>query len=226
VSFEKKAWKKNLYVCGIDEVGRGSLCGPLVVAAAILPQTAHHTLLKDSKVLVEEERNKAYEWIITHCFFSIVFVDVRTIEKKNIYQATRFAMKKAFLQLLEIIPFNQNKIKYLISDAVPLSIPIYYKHKTLELYNPTHAESISSTVAAASIIAKVTRDNFMKQLDRFFPKFIFAQHKGYGTKIHKEAILQHGISIVHRQSFVQSITMKKGEALRQNNNHEHQQTIC
>lgn len=209
--------KKN-YVCGIDEAGRGCLSGPLVVAAAILPLNTNQPFLKDSKVMTESQREKAYEWIIDNCFSSCVIVDPNTIDRKNIYQATQYAMKKSFIQILEIIPFDLEQIKSLITDAVPIALPTCYKHKNLELRHPTHAESIFPSVAAASIVAKVTRDRLMNKFSILFPSFNLAKHKGYGTKTHIDAINQHGTSIIHRRSFISNLIRKSSD--------KHEQQTC
>jgi Ribonuclease HII len=165
----------------------------------------------------EKERLCAYEWIKEHCLFSYTVIDPTTIDTKNIYGATVYSMKKVFIQLLEIIPFPFINLKYLITDAVPLKLPTSYIHKALELYHPTHAESISSSVAAASIVAKVTRDRLMNSLSPLFPAYSFAQHKGYGTKTHIEALRVHGPSIVHRTSFLSHFC---------ESDYDSQQTIC
>jgi ribonuclease HII len=207
-NFENIAWKENLYVCGIDEAGRGALHGPLVIGAVILPKNTNYPILKDSKTISENERNKAYDWIKKNAFFSSLYVDARTVDKKNIYQATRFAMKKVFLQMLEIFP-QKSLIKFLVTDAVPIkknfSGSLNLSNETLEFYNPTHAESISASVAAASIVAKVTRDRIMNKFSKIFPGFKLAQHKGYGTKTHLAEIKKRGASILHRQSFLKNI---------------------
>jgi ribonuclease HII len=216
-NFEQKAWSQETFVCGIDEAGRGSLSGPLVAAAAILPQHTSQTLLKDSKVMSKREREKAFEWITKNCFFSYVIIDPKTIDKKNIYQATKLAMKKSFLQILHVIPFNKNNIKYLITDAVKISVP----ESHIELRNPNHAESISPTVAAASIIAKVTRDRIMDNFSSILPAFDLKTHKGYGTKKHIGEIKKNGISIIHRNSFVSNF-IPSGDSVEQ----RQQQTIC
>jgi len=210
--FEKKAWKKSLYVCGIDEVGRGCLAGPLVVCAAILRQSAKHKLLKDSKVLTEEQRESVYVWLTKNSFYSIVILSNRIIDDLNIYQATLNSMKKAFLQLLETIPFKQEQIKYLLIDAIPLKLNNSYVHKNLETVSINFGESVSTSIAAASIIAKVTRDRLMQKVNPIFPAFKLDQHKGYGTTSHRQIINENGISILHRQTFVQKlIKVKKND---------------
>lgn len=202
--FEKKAWQENLYVCGIDEVGRGCLAGPLVVCAAILPINANHELLQDSKVLTEKERNIAHEWLIKRCFYSTVIISNQQVDKLNIYQATLHAMKKSFAQILPTITFNQKQLKYLLIDAMPVKLDAVYKNETLEVFSMNYGESISTSIAAASIIAKVTRDNLMKKMHKIFPAFKLDQHKGYGTKLHGDLIKTNGISIIHRKTFVKN----------------------
>jgi len=216
--FEKQAWTQQYFVCGIDEAGRGCLAGPVVVGAAILPHNTSYKLLKDSKVMAEHERETAYAWIKKHCFFTSVVIDHHTIDRCNIYQATRFGMKKAFLQLCELIPFAAEKITYLLTDAVPLTIPPYDTHKNLTLFNPTKGESVSASIAAASIIAKVTRDRLMAKISYSFPAFSFEEHKGYGTPTHTQALTANGQSIIHRQTFLTNFSP--------NTEHHEQQTIC
>ncbi|MFH1644279.1 MAG: ribonuclease HII [bacterium] len=202
--FEKKAWQENLYVCGIDEVGRGCFAGPLVVSAAILPINTKHKLLKDSKVLTEQERELAYEWLIKRCFYSTAIISNQQIDKINIYQATKLAMKKTFYQILQTIPFDSKKLKSLLIDAIPVDLEQIYKKENLEVFSMNYGESISTSIAAASIIAKVTRDNLMKKIHKIFPSFKLDQHKGYGTQLHRNLIINNGISIIHRKTFVSS----------------------
>jgi len=217
--FEKQAWEKELFVCGIDEAGRGCLSGPVVAAAAILPSNASYELLRDSKLMTKQERETAYLWITKNCFHSHAVIDHHTIDARNIYQATRFAMKKAFIQLLEIVPFSLEKIIYLLTDALPIQVPQSYSHNNIEQFNPTHGESVSTSIAAASIVAKVTRDRLMQKLSPVFPTFSFDEHKGYGTKTHTKALMAQGPSIVHRKSFLSNFSQKIKD-------HEKQQTIC
>ena len=202
---------KKSITCGIDEAGRGSLSGPLVVAGAIIPPKISIALLQktikltDSKIMSKLQRQKAYEWIKKNCFFSYVIIDPKTIDSKNIFVATQEGMKKVFLQMLEIIPFQKNNITRLVTDAVPIKIPKNCTHGNLEIINPTHAESKYLSVAAASVIAKEVRDNLMIKLAHIFPNFHTKDHKGYGTKKHFCAIQKNGISIIHRKTFVSKI---------------------
>ena len=209
--FEKDAWEKSLYVCGIDEVGRGCLAGPLITCALILPFNANHKLLKDSKTLNEDERNCAYKWIIKNSFYSIASTNHKNIDQINIYQATLQTMKKAFIQLTHKIPFDQNLIKYLLIDAMPVSINSAYQHKELETYFFNYGESISKTIAAASIVAKVTRDELIKKVSNFFPAYDLKTHKGYGTTKHVHILNDLGPTIIHRNTFISKILKDKGD---------------
>jgi ribonuclease HII len=219
-SIEKEAWQNNKLVCGIDEAGRGCLFGPLVTAAAILPVSKKSRLLKDSKVLTEQEREKAFAWIEKNCFYSYIITDSSTIDKRNIYQATIWSMKKAFMHVIEVMPYELSKIQFLVIDAVPITLPTSYSHENLTVLHPTHAEKLSPSVAAASIVAKVMRDRLMNTMSHFFPLYSIDKHKGYGTEIHIQALATHGHTIIHRKSFISHMnTNPKGP-------HEHQQTIC
>lgn len=202
--FEKTAWRDGLYVCGIDEVGRGCLAGPLVVAACILPTNTQYSL-KDSKVLTELERENAYAWILKNCFYSVSVVSPELIDKLNIYNATLLAMKRAFVQLIEVMPLKFDLLKYLLIDAMPLKLDDSCKHENLEIHYFPYGESISPSIAAASIVAKVTRDHLMNDYSLIFPDFGLEQHKGYGTKMHIQNMNKKGASIIHRASFITEI---------------------
>lgn len=196
--FEAAAWSVGRLVCGIDEVGRGCLAGPLVTAAVIIPANKRSTLLKDSKIMTEAERLEAAKWITAHCWYGVGIVPNRVIDERNIYQATLIAMKRAFVQLMAICPYSPESI---LVDAMPLEIldtafrdiPVYYFPK---------GEDYSISIAAASIIAKVKRDAIMNALDPVFPAYSLGQHKGYGTKQHRHAIQEKESSIIHRKSFL------------------------
>lgn len=213
--FEKKAWEQNLQVCGIDEVGRGCLAGPVVVAAAIIPPGCTYHLLKDSKVLVKEERERAYKWIVKHCLYSVAYACHKTIDEHNIYQATRIAMKKAYISLVEQLPFSLEELNYVLVDAVPLSFEKSYTHPNLEVRHFNYGETVSTSIAAASIIAKVTRDRLMEEIDSLFPLYTLKQHKGYATKAHTAALQKNGTSLLHRLSFLSSLTKKNDENVHQ-----------
>ncbi len=199
--FEHEAWGQNKLVCGIDEAGRGPLVGPVVVAAAVLPINTTYKLLKDSKVLTEVEREQAFTWIVKHAIYSVVVVNHHDIDCLNIYQATKRAMHKAYVQIIEQLQ-SVELLHSVLVDAMPLEIAPGYKHDKLEVHSFPFAESKSKSVAAASIIAKVTRDRLMVRLNSSFPLYNFQQHKGYGTPAHDVSIRLHGPSIIHRNSFI------------------------
>jgi ribonuclease HII len=188
--FEKQAQKLGARrVAGIDEAGRGPLAGPVVAAAVVLrnPDCLPH--LNDSKLLPADARSKLFDEIVENAFaVGVGIIPPATIDRINILQATRLAMSRA---VMEITPLPD----YLLVDGTI----------TLDLSIPQQAiikgDRLSYSVAAAGIIAKVTRDRIMMELHEQFPQYGFARHKGYGTRAHKEAIIKHGASPVHRMCF-------------------------
>ncbi|MFA5306204.1 MAG: ribonuclease HII [Candidatus Babeliales bacterium] len=207
--FEKMAWADEHFVCGIDEVGRGCLAGPLVVCAAIVPINTTYRLLKDSKILTEAQRNEAFEWITQHGIWAIGCASPQVIDTINIYQATLFAMKKAYLHLITKLPFPHEKLRFVLVDAMPLKLDPETTHQALEIHHFNYGEKYSSSIAAASIVAKVTRDRLMERIHHSFPAFGFNQHKGYATKQHIEAVHVHGPSLIHRKSFLTNLLAPK-----------------
>lgn len=208
--FEKKAWAADTFVCGIDEVGRGCLAGPVIASAVILP-IGTKCRFKDSKVLTAQEREQDFLWITENAFYSTALVSPAIIDKINIYQATMLAMMRAYIQLIEIIPFEYRQLKYLVVDAVPLKLDQNYTHNALEIHNFPFGESVSTSIAAASIVAKVTRDRLMDNMADIFPAFSFDKHKGYGTKQHMLELEKSGQSIIHRTSFLKSFRAKSND---------------
>ncbi len=213
--FEKSAWQKNLYCCGIDEVGRGCLAGPLVTGAVILPIGAKYKYLKDSKILTEKERELAYDWIVKNAFYTTAITCHQTIDNINIYQATLKTMHKVFVNLYEKKQINFEKLKYILVDAMPLKINNIYMHKNLELHYFNYGESFSTSIAAASIVAKVTRDNIMKRISPLFPNYTLDQHKGYAAPKHCKSIIEHGATIIHRKTFITKISQEKNDVPKQ-----------
>lgn len=214
--FEKSHWEQNLHVVGIDEVGRGCLAGPVVTAAAILPIGKTSRLLKDSKLLDEQERLKAFAWITKHCWYQTAIINHRLIDEHNIYQATMLAMKKALVNLLAQVPFEPGAV---LVDAMPLKLADA-GFGQIPLYHFTQGERKSSSIAAASIVAKVTRDRLMQEYSTLFPGYHLELHKGYATPTHRNAITKSGHSIIHRTTFLGAFldTKEQDEAA--------QQTIC
>jgi ribonuclease HII len=175
-------------VAGVDEVGRGALFGPVVAAAVILPEGCRIPGLRDSKQLIREERERLARIVERRALaIAIEEVDSETIDRINIYQATRMAMSAAVCGL-SMVP------DHLLVDALRLDLACA---QTSIIYG----DSLSVSIAAASVIAKVYRDDRMRQLDRDYPVYGLASHKGYSTPEHKQALLAHGPTPLHRRSF-------------------------
>lgn len=196
--FEKQAIARGFTcVCGVDEAGRGPLAGPVYAAAVILPLECEIEGLNDSKKLTEKKRDELFDIIKEKAVaFSVASASVEEIEKINILQATFLAMKRA-VDALDVKP----DIALVDGNRKPgLSIA----ESTL-----VKGDARCPSIAAASILAKVSRDRYMIEIDRQYPEYQFSKHKGYGTKLHYEMIDQYGISPVHRRSFLKKITGEK-----------------
>ncbi|QTN01454.1 ribonuclease HII [Sediminibacillus dalangtanensis] len=187
--YEKKHYQVGNKVAGIDEAGRGPLAGPVVAAAVILGESFYLPGLNDSKQLSEQTREAYYHYIIQHAeAYGIGVVESEEIDQLNIYQASKHAMRKA----VDGLAFQPDHI---LVDAVPLD----GVSSTVEAIVKGDQKSIS--IAAASILAKVTRDWMMESLDERYPMYQFKSNKGYGTKAHLEALKTYGASPCHRKSF-------------------------
>lgn len=176
-------------VIGIDEAGRGCLAGPVCAGAVVLCDDFDTTILTDSKLLSAKRRAKLFEMITSSCRVGVGFATVEEIEQINIFQASFVAMKRAVEQL-------QENAGTLLVDG-KFKIP-NWKRKQYALIK---GELRAAPIAAASIIAKVSRDRLMDDLDKEFPDYGFIQHKGYATAVHKAAIAKHGPTAIHRRSF-------------------------
>lgn len=190
LAYEKELYKKGItLICGTDEVGRGPLCGPVVAAACILPVNYKVEGLTDSKRLTEKKREKIYEILINDpdVIYGIGIVDPRRIDEINIREASKEAMIQAI---------NKLKVKpeHVLIDAMNLDIDI---PQTAII----HGDALSLSIAAASVIAKVTRDNMMIELDKEYPEYGYAKHKGYPTKAHIEAVKKFGVKDFYRFTF-------------------------
>jgi len=199
--YEKAAWAQNRVICGVDEVGRGCLAGPLVTAAVILHpgRTARH--LKDSKLMSPEELAYSARWVLENSWYGYGMVTHTKIDQCNIYQATLLAMRRAVIQA--ILAASECPTAILV-DAMPLTLPLS-GFQEIPIHHFPKAESKSSSVAAASIIAKVKRDALMQRLDGTFPGYHLAAHKGYATASHCTAVQSLGPSIIHRKSFLDKV---------------------
>lgn len=187
--YERELYDKGCkYIGGVDEVGRGPLIGSVVAACVVLPSDFVLEGLTDSKKLSEKKRDEFYKVICDKAIsIGIGIVDEKVIDEVNIYEATKIAMKKAIFD-------TDIKPSHVLIDAMPLDIDI----PTTSIIKGD-AKSIS--IAAASVIAKVTRDRMMYELDKIYPMYGLASNKGYGTKKHIEAIKKYGITKYHRLSF-------------------------
>lgn len=187
--FEKLAWAAGArLVAGVDEVGRGSLFGPVVAAAVILDPSYRIRGLRDSKLLEAERREVLDVRIREHCIaWSIAAVNAAQIDQINIYHASRLAMRLAVEQLLPAAD-------YLLVDALKLDCP-------QEQRKIIHGDALSASIAAASIIAKVARDQMMREWDPVYPIYNLASNKGYSAPKHLAALREFGPSPLHRQSF-------------------------
>lgn len=198
IKYEKELWNLSYRaVAGIDEAGRGPLAGPVVAACVILPTDVSIDGIYDSKKLSPKRREAVFEQIQKFALgIGIGYVDNETIDEINILNATKWAMKTA-IETCSIEP------DYLLLDAVELS------NVNIPQRSIIKGDSLSQSIAAASIIAKVTRDREMEKMHRLYPEYGFDRHKGYGTKQHIEAIKVHGLSPIHRISFSQKFVQRK-----------------
>lgn len=197
--YERDCYEKGFsYIAGIDEAGRGPLAGPVVAAAVILPKDCLIEGVNDSKKISEKKREKLYDEIINNAVaWGVGIMDNNVIDEINILNATRKAMHTA-IENLEVRP------DYILIDAEKRvdtnGIP----------YTPIiKGDALSISIAAASIVAKVTRDRMMREYDEIFPMYGFEKHKGYGTKAHIEAIRENGLCMIHRHTFSDKFAVKK-----------------
>ncbi len=191
LKYEKEQFQNgNKFILGIDEAGRGPMAGPLVVAGVIIDETFDIEDVNDSKKLSEKKREALFDVIIENSLHhEIIFIDPVDIDKYNIYQATKYAMEK-------IIKVLEGKHDFVLIDAMKVE---YNPEKHLSIIK---GDTKSATIAAASILAKVARDRYMRELSLKYPNYKFDKHKGYQTKAHKEIIREFGIiSGVYRESY-------------------------
>jgi len=190
LAFEKQAVQSGYKViAGVDEAGRGPLAGPVVSAAVVLPENFDVSGINDSKTLSEKRRQALFPVIKNQAIaFGIGMADHGEIDRINILQASLLSMKRA-VENLKVTP------DYLLIDGK------FAIDSTIDQRPLIKGDGLSLSIAAASILAKVTRDRIMADLDRQYPGYGFSRHKGYPTKAHKAAILAHGPCPVHRKSF-------------------------
>ena len=192
LQFERALQAKGLqYIAGVDEVGRGPLAGPVVCAAVIMPLDEDKLVVgvDDSKKLSEKKREQLAEEIKARAFcYTIIEIDEKTIDEINILEATRLGMKKA-IESLEIPP------EVVLTDG-NMTIDTHFPQRSV-----VHGDALSYSIGAASIIAKVYRDNMMDELAKTYPHYGFEKNKGYGTAAHIQGIKEHGLCPIHRRTF-------------------------
>ncbi len=190
--YENELYAKGIkYIGGVDEVGRGPLIGDVVAACVVLPRDFYLEGLTDSKKLSEKKRDIFYDYIINHCIaYGVGHVSPKEIDEINIYEASRKAMLIAISKVRE-----QISLEHVLVDAMPLP--------SLDISSTSiiKGDAKSVSIAAASVVAKVTRDRMMLELDKKYPMYGFAAHKGYPTKKHLEAIEKYGLIDGYRKSY-------------------------
>lgn len=209
-----KEIEENLYnegitsIAGIDEAGRGPLAGPVVVASVIMPKESMIEGVNDSKKVSEKKREKLYEEIINECIaYGVGIINQEEIDKINILNATKEGLTKAIKEMENNLKEKNQKIEkpeIILVDALTKIDTDHIPYRSI-----IKGDSKSYSIAAASIIAKVTRDRIMRQWDEVYPMYGFAKHKGYGTAAHMEAIREYGLCPLHRRSFVKNIVINK-----------------
>lgn len=194
--FENPLYENGInYIAGIDEVGRGPLAGPVVTCAVILDKEIMIEGVNDSKKVSEKKREKLFDVILENCVsYGIGMASEKVIDDINILNATKRAMLES-ISNLEVYP------EHILIDAVRLETEI-------PITPLISGDALSISIAAASIVAKVTRDRLMREYDTIYPEYGFAQNKGYGTAAHIEAIKKYGPCPIHRMSFLKSILEK------------------
>ena len=196
--YESKYYQMGYdYIIGLDEAGRGPMAGELVVAGVIFPKGFYDEKINDSKQLSEKKREALYDLIVENALaYDIEIISVEDVDSLNVYQASKLGMEKCIENL-------KREKMFALSDAMPLN---YADHEAI-----IKGDAKSISIGAASILAKVTRDRLMKEYAKIYPEYGFDKHKGYVTKMHKEAIEKYGVCPIHRKSLapVQKILNKQ-----------------
>lgn len=205
LSLMREDGQPSLFIIGIDEAGRGPLAGPVVAGAVCYKDASFRipaelekefSLIRDSKKLSEKKREEMFDFIHEHFYVGVGIVNAETIDRVNILQATFLAMKSAVSQLMKHLPREAVNQSHLLIDGNQL-LPSYSASQESVI----GGDGIVKSIAAASIIAKVTRDRMVLEYDTLYPGYSFAQHKGYGTKVHMDALRHLGPCPMHRMSF-------------------------
>ena len=191
--YDTELRKEYPVICGVDEAGRGPLAGDVYAAAVILNDSVLIDYLNDSKKISEKRRELLYDEVIAKAdAYCVATASVQEIDELNILQATMLAMRRA------VDGLGVNPDLALIDGNRPPQL-------NCKSQFVIHGDAVSASIAAASILAKVSRDRYMRELDEKYPEYCFSQHKGYGTKLHYEKIAEFGISEVHRKTFLKKL---------------------
>lgn len=192
-SYERDLYQKGYkLIAGCDEAGRGPMAGPLVASSVILPIGYKLNGLNDSKKLTAKKRDELFDIIMRDAIeVTVTIVSVEDVDKLNVYSASKYAMTEC------VKKFN-NRPDYILTDCMPLE---EIEASGIEVLDIVKGDAKSASIAASSIIAKVTRDRIMDKLDEEFPQYGFKKHKGYVTKLHREMIEKYGVTIHHRKTF-------------------------
>ncbi len=201
---ERELYQKGVKsICGIDEAGRGPLAGPVVVASVIMPEGSMIEGVNDSKKVSEKKREKLYEQIIEEAVaYGVGIIDQNEIDRINILNATKEGLTLCIKELEKNLKEKNRGIEkpeIILVDALTKIDTDHIPYQSI-----IKGDAKSYSIAAASIIAKVTRDRIMRQWDEVYPEYGFAKHKGYGTAMHISAIKQYGICPLHRKTFVKN----------------------
>ena len=201
--FENKYGDEYTAICGIDEAGRGPLAGPVVAGAVILPRDCDILYLNDSKKLSEKRREALYDEIVQKAVaYSIGYADHALIDEINILQATYAAMRMAVSNLYHQKGDEGSAAGSYVAADLLLNDAVVIPGIDIKQVGIVHGDARSVSIAAASILAKVTRDRIMTVMDGLYPQYGFAKHKGYGTREHIEAIRKYGPCPIHRRTFI------------------------
>ncbi len=196
IKLEEELWSKGMkYIAGIDEAGRGPLAGPVCAGAVIISKDNElSSLVRDSKTMSEKQREKAYDFVIHNCLaYGVCMISSKKIDELGIQDAVRIAMEGALINAENMLG---RRADYLIIDGNNVESIGGYNMEKIK-----NGDAYHYSISAASIIAKVTRDRYMKEISLKYPLYGFESHVGYGTKAHIEAIKRYGICPIHRRSF-------------------------
>jgi ribonuclease HII len=215
--FEKKAWSGGCVIIGADEAGKGPLAGPLTLAAVILPPCAPVDIFSDSKKMTPRARAKTFLWINQYAIFSYVNIHPRVLEKHGMTMGNVFALKKLLANFRAICPEKFGQLKMVLLDFMHLKkfhVDIEaLEQQGVEVLALVKGESKSISIAAASIVAKESRDLLMQKLSSLNPGFSLEKHKGYASSQHINCLKNFGTSLMHRKNFVHTVLSAKNNVL-------------